>query len=66
MKIIKEGTIPSTTKRFTCPKCGCIFECESGEYRNHTNWCNTAYYVSICPTCKNEVITWEPDRRNVE
>lgn len=66
MKIIKEGIIPSTTKRFTCPKCGCIFECELGEYRNHTNCCNTAYYVAFCPTCKQEVYAWEPDRRNAE
>ena len=32
MKIIKEGTIPSTTKRFTCGYCGCVFECDQGEY----------------------------------
>lgn len=66
MKIIKEGTIPSTTKRFTCPKCGCIFECESGEYSRYTDCYNDAYCSAFCPTCKGEVYARESDRRNVE
>ena len=31
MKIIKKGKIPKTTERFTCPNCGCVFECEVSE-----------------------------------
>ena len=32
MKIIKKGKIPITFIRFCCGNCGCIFECEKGEY----------------------------------
>lgn len=54
MKIIKEGVIPKTCRRFICNNCGCIFECDEGEYEVHFcqregDWC-----VSNCPTCGNE------------
>lgn len=55
MKIVKEGNISSSTRRFTCKHCGCIFECDFGEYRRISDRCNDTYFVTFCPTCKREV-----------
>lgn len=39
MIVIKEGKIPDNTKRFTCGRCGCVFECEAG-----TRWSVSTRY----------------------
>lgn len=52
MKIIKKGKIPTTFIRFTCCNCGCVFECEKGEYA-----CDLVRncYEAKCPTCGKKV-----------
>ena len=52
MKVIKKGKIPKTTERFTCPNCGCVFECEKGEYAYDLV---LDYYEAKCPTCSKKV-----------
>ena len=32
IKVIQEGKIDKQVLRFTCEKCGCIFEGEKGDY----------------------------------
>lgn len=63
MKIIKEGKIPTTTIRFYC---GCVFECEKGEYTYYGDQRNSDYYTAKCPTCGkrvyNDVMTMKKDR----
>ena len=56
MKIIKKGTKPKTTKRFTCSNCGCIFECDEGEYEKHFDQRDGGYSEAICPTCGVRVV----------
>lgn len=51
MKIIKEGKIPTTTIRFYCGNCGCVFECEKGEYTYYGSPRDGDYYTAKCPTC---------------
>ena len=51
MKIIKEGNILSSTRRFTCKHCGCIFECNDSEYSRETACINITHYTAVCPTC---------------
>ena len=34
MRIIKEGKIPTFTKKFNCYNCGTIFEADKNEYQN--------------------------------
>lgn len=61
MKIIKEGSMPNTTKRFKCSICGCIFEANKGEYRASSWWeVNLSIsplpaYKCACPTCRHIV-----------
>ena len=56
MKIIKKGKIPTTFIRFCCSNCGCIFECEKGEYTTyHSCLRNDDYYETKCPTCGEKV-----------
>ena len=61
MKIIKEGKIPTTTIRFYCGNCGCVFECEKGEYTYYGDQRDRDYYTAKCPTCGkrvyNDVVT---------
>ena len=57
MKIIKEGKIPTTIKRFYCDNCGCVFECEKGEYTYYGGHRNSDYYTAKCPTCGKLVQT---------
>lgn len=56
MKIIKKGTIPKTTKRFTCLNCGCIFECDEREYKMHFDQRDGDYSEADCPTCGRRVL----------
>lgn len=55
MKIIKEGKIPTTTIRFYCGNCGCVFECEKGEYTYYGDLRDCNYYIAKCPTCGKRV-----------
>ena len=56
MKIIKEGDLKrlDTTRRFECPKCGCIFEANATEYRKEWDMNNTILACE-CPTCHDYV-----------
>jgi len=51
MKIIKHGEMPETVS-FECNFCGCIFECERGEYKVDAD---NAYFppnlYHSCPEC---------------
>lgn len=58
MKIIKKGKIPTTFIRFCCSNCGCIFECEKGEY-TYSLMKNVKEYEAKCPTCSEKVYTDE-------
>ena len=55
MKVIKKGKIPTTFIRFCCSNCGCIFECEKGEYTYHSYQRDGDYYEAKCPTCSKRV-----------
>lgn len=57
MKIIKEGKIPKAIIRFYCSNCGCVFECEKGEYTYYSDQRNSDYYTAKCPTCGKRVYT---------
>lgn len=52
MKVIKKGKIPTTFIRFCCSNCGCIFECEQGDYAYDLV---LDYYEAKCPTCGTRV-----------
>ena len=56
MKIIKKGTIPKTTKRFTCSNCGCIFECNIDEYELHFSQRDGDWLETKCPDCGARVV----------
>ena len=61
MKIIKEGDLKrlDTTRRFECPKCGCIFEATAAEYRKVQGRYNELHIGCNCPTCHEYV--WRDD-----
>ena len=56
IKIIKDGSLKklNKTKRFTCSKCGCIFEADDSSYTTN-NWRNELYITVICPFCGESV-----------
>ena len=64
MKIIKDGNIDRETKRFTCKKCGCVFEADKDEYRLVTS---TAHQydgieaVCDCPCCDANVYKYKQE-----
>lgn len=54
MKIIKSGGKGKIidTKQFTCTGCGCIFECEPGEYRiEKAGQLDEESPTANCPEC---------------
>ena len=52
IKIIREGKIDKQVLRFTCEKCGCIFEGEKGDYNwNYYQRDNEAIQSIKCPCC---------------
>lgn len=57
MKILKEGIIPVKTRRFRCSNCGCIFECEEGEYELRFDQRDGYYCTAKCPTCRKKCYT---------
>lgn len=57
IKIIKDGSLKklNKTKRFTCSKCGCIFEADDSSYTINS-WRNEKIYITaICPFCGKSV-----------
>lgn len=56
MKIIKKGTIPKTTKRFTCSNCGCVFECDKNEYDLHFSQRDGDWLETKCLECGTRVV----------
>ena len=67
MKIIrssKEKNI-AETKKFTCEKCGCEFECNEDEYwdksANTLCWGTYKTYMTCCPECHKVVEINEPN-----
>jgi hypothetical protein len=59
MKLIKQGLpkeeverIAKATKRFTCKRCGCIFEADKDEYSIRQCGYNETEYYCICPNCE--------------
>lgn len=51
IKIIKQGKIPDTMKRFECDYCGCVFEGEKEDYQIIFCTDNTLAAAMNCPTC---------------
>lgn len=61
MKIIKKGNLEiiKKPKRFSCSRCGCIFEASKDEYKAGNQY-NDIYFYAECPCCHayaNEVVT---------
>lgn len=55
MRIIKQGTIPTYTKQFTCNNCGTVFEAEMGEYKHCGQMAymhDGLIYECECPVCR--------------
>lgn len=50
MKIIKEGNLLKTKKRFTCGACGCEFIADGLEYKLILSG-----YIAKCPCCSQFV-----------
>lgn len=57
MKVIKQGNLRNADilVRFDCGKCGCVFQCDTGEYEKHSGRYNGVDLSAICPTCKRRV-----------
>lgn len=55
MKIIQDGNLDKLKEivRFTCKRCGCVFEAEKNEYKTSTQY-NETYYICKCPFCHNQ------------
>ena len=55
MNIIKKGDLKrlDKTRRFSCDKCGCVWEANQTEYR-HENDRHCDLIVCSCPTCGND------------
>ena len=66
MKIIKAGDIRriDNTRKFTCKRCGCVFEADRSEYHTQSDFRNGHFYVCMCPTCGRDVLTYPEDDTN--
>jgi rubredoxin len=54
VKILKQGEVPTDTKKFTCKKCGTVFEAEKGEYVIADQWAYMHDGITAfcdCPVC---------------
>lgn len=50
-KIIKPGR-PGEIKRFTCPRCGCVFEADRDDYEKGVSDISLKKYAEVaCPFC---------------
>ena len=56
MTVIQEGDLSRLDgiKRFTCHRCGCIFEADKTEYELNDQFI-LPYYACTCPTCEHKV-----------
>ena len=69
MKVLKEGDIGAAnrkikqTRRFECLSCGCIFECNFGEWK-YVGGQYDEIPQATCPTCKQPVERVVPTRSN--
>lgn len=62
MKIIKEGKVPTGTKRFECKECGCIFEADKSEYVFPSSLAFQRDGIVAeckCPTCNRFAFAYE-------
>ena len=52
MKIIQPGNLErmDATRRFTCEKCGCVWDASSNEYTREWGL-NDDVIACVCPTC---------------
>lgn len=51
MYVVKTGSTP-TQITFECPRCGCIFTANRGEYRYRKSEQLIMYYACRCPECR--------------
>lgn len=51
IKIIKLGKKPSTIEQFECPRCGCVFKADKGDYELAYSLLNGYYFKIDCPCC---------------
>ena len=52
MKIIKPGAYKAPTYRFTCSRCGCVYECSESELKlEHSDGFYPGHAYTNCPTC---------------
>lgn len=42
-------------KKFSCPKCGCTFQCVKGEYMYHADQREGSWYEVTCPDCDSNL-----------
>ena len=51
IKIIKPGR-PGGIKRFTCSRCGCVFEADEDDYeKRRDDFRMELYVLAACPCC---------------
>ena len=65
MRVIREGDLKrlSSTHRFECSRCGCVFEANSAEYRTESDFRNGHFYAIECPTCNHTVTMYPEDEK---
>lgn len=56
MKILKDGNLKKIHPdiKIECPRCGCIFITENGEYKRYENY-QGDWYETMCPYCKRKI-----------
>lgn len=42
-------------RRFTCGRCGCVFEADGNDYRTERDPFNDLYYSTCCPNCGDRI-----------
>lgn len=62
IKIIKPGKTkePKGTRRFTCIRCGCVFDADHGDYEIIDGQYNETVYWAFCPNCHYSTCWSEP------
>lgn len=62
VRVIKEGDLSrvTSTKRFECERCGCVWEASGAEYLVTADFRNGKYFAMDCPTC-HRVVTMYPE-----
>lgn len=57
MEILSPGDLTriNKIKIFKCPRCGCEFKADEGEYIIGDMWHNMQTYTCYCPTCDYKV-----------